>query len=424
MRTREPTRNSVRPPGADIVDVTIDQVDSPGYKVLDRQGETRRNERSADPPEHRGTSLFAWVVDQCRSGWLLCDDGNGEVADFLHLTGDGQLTAIHVKASGSTSAGRQISLVPFEQLVSQATKNKGLMEREPLVDRLGGRSRPWSATWHDGARATAAGFLDALDRTGTTHAPMSGSSNRTCTDVQRGTSSRTGELCRRTGCALSWSRTRSVALTCCFVQVDDRWFVAVRLRYQVLAQSLTWLALLARSSASKDAEMLALRHEVAVLRRTNPRPRLGWTDRAVLAALSRILPKSLRGCRIVTPATLLRWHRRLVARKWRQPKPPGRPPISGEITALIVRLATENRACSWSGAPSGWTFGRVLGRVDDDELDEALSGWTAQDNEPATAVAIDGKTMRAATIGHADIAGADKSSVLVRRHIDTHGERP
>jgi hypothetical protein len=118
--------------------------------------------------EHGDTSLFAWVVDQCRSGWLLCDDGNGEVADFLHLTGDGQLTAIHVKASGSTSAGRQISLVPFEQLASQATKNKGLLEREPLVDRLrerlGDWRRPWSATWHDGARATAAGFLDALDR--------------------------------------------------------------------------------------------------------------------------------------------------------------------------------------------------------------------------------------------------------------------
>jgi len=119
--------------------------------------------------------------------------------------------------------------------------------------------------------------------------------------------------------------------------------VAVRLLHQVFAQTLTWLALLARSSASKDAEILALRHEVAVLRRTNPRPRLGWTDRAVLAALSRILPKSLRACRVVTPATLLRWHRRLVARKWRQPKPPGRPPISGEITVLIVRLAMENR---------------------------------------------------------------------------------
>jgi hypothetical protein len=111
-----------------------------------------------------------------------------------------------------------------------------------------------------------------------------------------------------------------------------------------LAQGSSWLALLARSSASKDAEILALRHEVAVLRRTNPRPRLTWANRAVLAALSRLLPKTLRCCRIVTPATLLRWHRRLVAAKWRRPRPPGRPPISDEIAELIVRLATENRA--------------------------------------------------------------------------------
>jgi len=119
--------------------------------------------------------------------------------------------------------------------------------------------------------------------------------------------------------------------------------VIVRLLYLILAQGLSWLALLARSSAAKDAEILALRHEVAVLRRGNPRPRLGWADRAVLAALSRLLPKSLWCCRIVTPATLLRWHRRLVAAKWRQPARPGRPPISDALTALIVRLATENR---------------------------------------------------------------------------------
>jgi len=119
--------------------------------------------------------------------------------------------------------------------------------------------------------------------------------------------------------------------------------VVARLLYQALTQGLSWLALLARSSASKDAEILALRHEVVVLRRTTPHPRLNWADRAVLAALARLLPKSQRACRIVTPATLLRWHRRLVARRWRQPKPPGRPPINDEITALIARLATENQ---------------------------------------------------------------------------------
>jgi hypothetical protein len=126
----------------------------------------------------------------------------------------------------------------------------------------------------------------------------------------------------------------------------DRWSVTVRLLYGILIQALSWLTLLARGSAAKDAEILALRHEVAVLRRTNPRPPLDWADRAVLAALSRLLPKSLRVCRIVTPATLLRWHRRLVVRRWRQPQPPGRPPISDEIITLIVRPATENR--TWS----------------------------------------------------------------------------
>jgi len=118
--------------------------------------------------------------------------------------------------------------------------------------------------------------------------------------------------------------------------------VAVRLLYRILVQMLSWRALLARSSASKDVEILALRHEVAVLRRANPKPRIDWTDRAVLSALSRLLPKALRVHRIVTPSTLLRWHRRLLAAKWRQPKAPGRPPIADDVMALIVRLATEN----------------------------------------------------------------------------------
>jgi hypothetical protein len=82
--------------------------------------------------------------------------------------------------------------------------------------------------------------------------------------------------------------------------------VLVRLIYRSVAVLLSWLALSARSSASKNAEILILRQEVAVLRRGNPRPRIGWADRAVLAALARILPRALRAHRIVTPATLLR----------------------------------------------------------------------------------------------------------------------
>ena len=92
--------------------------------------------------------------------------------------------------------------------------------------------------------------------------------------------------------------------------------VLVRLIYRSLAALLSWLALSARSSASKNAEVLILRHEVAVLRRGNPKPRIDWADRAVLAALARILPKALRAHRIVTPRMLLRWHRHMVTRRW------------------------------------------------------------------------------------------------------------
>lgn len=78
--------------------------------------------------------------------------------------------------------------------------------------------------------------------------------------------------------------------------------------YRLLVTVVSGLALLARSSSSKDAEILALRHEVAVLGRATPKPHLSWSDRAVLAAFARVLPKALRACRIVTPGTLLRWH--------------------------------------------------------------------------------------------------------------------
>jgi putative transposase len=117
----------------------------------------------------------------------------------------------------------------------------------------------------------------------------------------------------------------------------------VRLIYRFGVAVLSWLALLARSPASKDAEILVLRQEVAVLRRVNPKPRLEWTDRAVLAALPRMLPKGLRLHRIVTPGTLLRWQRRMVTRKWTQPRSPGRPPLDSELVELIVRLTRENR---------------------------------------------------------------------------------
>ena len=115
-----------------------------------------------------------------------------------------------------------------------------------------------------------------------------------------------------------------------------------------------WLALLARSSAAKDAELLVLRQEIAVLRRQHPRPRLDWADRAILAALARLLPKPLRMSRLVTPDTLLRWHRQLV--RWRSTYPyrGGRPPVDVKVVVLIEQMAREN---------PGWGYKRIQGEL-------------------------------------------------------------
>jgi putative transposase len=131
--------------------------------------------------------------------------------------------------------------------------------------------------------------------------------------------------------------------------------VALRLAYLMLARVLSWLALLARTDATKDVEILLLRHEVAVLRRHDPRPRLSWVDRALLSALSRLLPVDLRRLRLVSPRTLLRWHAQLVARRWTYPRRhPGRPPIAPPIRALVLRMAREN---------PGWGYRRIQGEL-------------------------------------------------------------
>ena len=130
--------------------------------------------------------------------------------------------------------------------------------------------------------------------------------------------------------------------------------MAVRLLYLIFRQLVTWLGLLARSSGSKNAEILVLRHEVAVLRRQVSRPRLSWADRAVFAALSRLLSQAGRLHRIVTPATVLRWHRDLVTRRWTQPRRRGGRSTASELRQLVLRLASENPT---------WGYRRIHGEL-------------------------------------------------------------
>jgi hypothetical protein len=124
------------------------------------------------------------------------------------------------------------------------------------------------------------------------------------------------------------------------------------LPYLIFTRVLAWLVLLTRSRAALNAEILVLRHEVAVLRwaNPNPKPRLEWTDRALLAALCGLLPVGVRQRRLVAPDTLLRWHERLAAGKWTYPNSGGRPPLAPETRALIERLARENPAWGYSGS--------------------------------------------------------------------------
>jgi putative transposase len=125
--------------------------------------------------------------------------------------------------------------------------------------------------------------------------------------------------------------------------------------YLVFVSLLKLLVGSRRPAQVKDIELIVLRHQLTVLRRQVERPRLRSSDRVFLAATSRLLPPRRRHGLLVTPQTLLRWHRELVRRRWTfSHRGPGRPPIRAETRKLVLRLARENPR---------WGYQRIAGEL-------------------------------------------------------------
>jgi putative transposase len=125
--------------------------------------------------------------------------------------------------------------------------------------------------------------------------------------------------------------------------------------YLVACRLFALVVLRCRSSGSKEIEIVVLRHELSILRRQVARPQLRLADRVLLAALSRVLPRRSWSAFFVNPRTLLRWHQRLVARRWTYPsRRMGRPRVDDEIEELVVRFAREN---------PNWGYKRIVGEL-------------------------------------------------------------
>jgi hypothetical protein len=171
--------------------------------------------------------------------------------------------------------------------------------------------------------------------------------------------------------------------------------VLPRLAYVTLCRSIQLLALLARGDAAKDLEILVLRHQLAVLRRQTPPPKLQPTDRALLAAVSRFLPRAGWSCFLVKPKTLLRWHRRLVAGAWTYPRRGrGRPPRRCCVAAAQGRVRLAGRPGIRSPRPARRTRPTVAGGgLLDRQLvvsaPNVLHEGVPGDDDPGTAVLLE-----------------------------------
>ena len=165
--------------------------------------------------------------------------------------------------------------------------------------------------------------------------------------------------------------------------------------YLVLRRILQLAAWRFRSNDLKELEIVVLRHELAILRRRTRRPALTWTDRLFLAAASRLLPRARWRSFIVTPATLLRWHRRLVAKRWTYARRAGRPALRREIRALVIRFARDNPR---------WGYQRIVGELILKGLGMAVSATTVR------------TWLRAAGLGPAATRGGMTWREFVRAH--------
>ena len=131
--------------------------------------------------------------------------------------------------------------------------------------------------------------------------------------------------------------------------------MALSFLYRLVRRVVEFARLHRMSEVAKDAEILVLRHQLAVLRRQVGRPRFSWSDRALVATLARLVPRERWVAFLITPETILRWHRTLVRRRWTYPhRPPGRPPLPEETVELIIRLAREN---------PHWGYLRIVGEL-------------------------------------------------------------